>query len=73
VTDASPEEFLIGFAEVAGDATLSAKADLIEAASNLFELLHRADQSAKPRIAVAPVPSSGIGVAINDRLRRAAS
>jgi L-threonylcarbamoyladenylate synthase len=32
-----------------------------------------ADASAKPRIAVAPVPDQGLGTAINDRLRRAST
>lgn len=65
-------EWLIGFGDVAGDDTLSAGGDLVEAAANLFDALHRADASAAPEIAVAPVPEAGIGVAINDRLRRAA-
>jgi L-threonylcarbamoyladenylate synthase len=66
------DEYLIGFGPVAGDASLSAAGDLIEAATHLFDLLHLADASAKPRIAVAPVPDHGLGFAINDRLRRAA-
>ncbi len=69
---AEPDEWLIGFGAVAGDDTLSVSGDLVEAAARLFDALHRADASAKPRIAVAPVPEEGIGVAINDRLRRAA-
>jgi L-threonylcarbamoyladenylate synthase len=71
----SPEtdEFLIGFGEVEGDANLSRSADLVEAAARLFDLLHRADDSAKAKIAVAPVPDEGLGAAINDRLRRAAA
>ncbi len=73
VTDAPDHEYLIGFGPVAGDANLSAAGDLAEAAARLFDLLHRADTSAKPRIAVAPVPEQGLGAAINDRLRRAAS
>jgi L-threonylcarbamoyladenylate synthase len=71
--EASPDEYLIGFGDVAGDSNLSAAGDLAEAAANLFDLLHRADTSAKARIAVAPIPSSGLGEAINDRLSRAAS
>ena len=67
-----PEEWLIGFGPVAGDDTLSATGDLVEAAANLFSALYRADASARPRIAVAPVPETGLGIAINDRLRRAA-
>jgi L-threonylcarbamoyladenylate synthase len=70
--DAAPDEWLIGFGRVAGDANLSARADLAEAAANLFDLLHRADASPKPRIAVAAVPGEGLGIAINDRLSRAA-
>ncbi|WP_414713970.1 L-threonylcarbamoyladenylate synthase [Sphingomonas sp.] len=65
-------EWLIGFGAVAGDDTLSATGDLTEAAANLFDALHRADSSSAPAIAVAPIPERGIGVAINDRLRRAA-
>ncbi|MDR6789366.1 L-threonylcarbamoyladenylate synthase [Sphingomonas sp. BE138] len=65
-------EWLIGFGTVEGDDTLSATGDLDEAAARLFDALHRADASAGARIAVAPVPEAGVGVAINDRLRRAA-
>ena len=72
-TEAGGDEYLIGFGAVAGNATLSASGDLVEAASRLFDLLHTADASSKPRIAVAPVPVEGLGAAINDRLRRAAS
>jgi len=72
-TEADGDEFLIGFAQVAGDASLSPSGDLVEAASRLFELLHEADASAKSRIAVAPVPDEGLGAAINDRLKRAAA
>lgn len=67
-----PDEWLIGFGAIAGDDTLSAAGDLIEAAATLFAALHRADASSRDAIAVAPVPDTGIGTAINDRLRRAA-
>jgi len=70
---AQADEFLIGFAEIAGDANLSPTGDLAEAAARLFDLLHAADESAKSAIAVAPVPDDGLGAAINDRLRRAAT
>jgi len=66
-------EILIGFGPVAGDLSLSASGDLVEAAARLFDLLHQADASASARIAVAPVPEEGLGAAINDRLRRAAA
>jgi L-threonylcarbamoyladenylate synthase len=71
-TSAADDEYLIGFGSVAGDANLSPSGDLVEAAARLFDLLHEADASAKPRIAVAPVPDQALGSAINDRLRRAA-
>ncbi|MBB4614608.1 L-threonylcarbamoyladenylate synthase [Novosphingobium taihuense] len=66
-------EFLIGFGTVAGDVTLSASGDLAEAAARLYACLHFGAAAAEPRIAVAPIPDHGIGVAINDRLRRAAA
>jgi L-threonylcarbamoyladenylate synthase len=72
-TEGAADEWLIGFGAVAGDDTLSANGDLAEAAARLFDALHRADAGGRPRIAVAPVPGEGIGAAINDRLRRAAT
>ena len=54
------------------DLNLSETGDLTEAAANLFDYLHRLDESGKP-IAVAPIPMTGLGVAINDRLSRAAA
>jgi L-threonylcarbamoyladenylate synthase len=70
---ARPGEWLIGFGALEGNETLSALGDLNEAAARLFDLLHRADQSKAERIAVAPIPDIGLGLAINDRLRRAAA
>jgi L-threonylcarbamoyladenylate synthase len=72
-TDRRAGEWLIGFGKIAGDATLSAQGDLVEAAANLFDKLFEADAAAPPRIAVAPVEGTGIGLAIRDRLRRAAA
>jgi L-threonylcarbamoyladenylate synthase len=71
--EAEADEFLIGFGDVNGTASLSPSGNLVEAAARLFELLHAADESNKPRIAVAAVPNHGLGTAINDRLRRAAA
>ncbi|MTH76575.1 L-threonylcarbamoyladenylate synthase [Paracoccus aestuariivivens] len=71
-TSVAPGEVMIGFGEVAGELTLSASGDLAEAASNLFDLLRQADATGRP-IAVATVPETGLGAAINDRLRRAAA
>ena len=70
---AEQDEYLIGFGNIPGDVSLSLSGDLVEAAARLFDLLHQADASPKPRIAVAPVPENGLGMAINDRLRRAAA
>ena len=67
------DEFYIGFGEVSGDCSLSAEGNLEEAASRLYACLHEGAASHKPRIAIAPVPEVGIGRAINDRLRRAAT
>ena len=67
------DEWLIGFGAVAGDSTLSASGDLVEAAARLFEALHEAEAKPPPLIAIAPIPGDGLGAAINDRLRRAAA
>ena len=72
VIEAAPGEYLIGFGSTPGTASLSPAGDLTEAAANLFDALHRADASDRTRIAVAPILETGIGAAINDRLRRAA-
>jgi L-threonylcarbamoyladenylate synthase len=53
--------------------SLSPTGDVVEAAARLFDLLHQADGAAPPRIAVAPIPGTGLGAAINDRLARAAA
>ncbi len=66
-------EFHIGFGAVAGDASLSPRGDVVEAAARLFDLLHIAEASGRAAIAVAPVPALGLGLAINDRLRRASA
>ncbi len=50
---------------------LSEQGDLSEAAANLFAMLRQLDQPRFRAIAVMPVPNVGLGVAINDRLKRA--
>lgn len=70
---AQEDEYLIGFGEVTGNCTLSASGDLTEAAMRLYDCLHLAAEAPAERIAVAPIPREGIGVAINDRLARAAA
>ena len=56
-----------------GAYTLSEHGDVIEAAANLFHMLHELDGLGVKAIAVAPIPHEGLGEAINDRLRRAAA
>jgi L-threonylcarbamoyladenylate synthase len=70
---AAADEFLIGFGDVTGQASLSPSGDLTEAAARLYVCLHLAAAAPQKRIAVAPVPDSAIGAAINDRLRRASA
>ena len=52
---------------------LSRRGDLIEAAANLFSHLRTLDAVGAAAIAVMPIPHHGLGEAINDRLRRAAT
>lgn len=68
-----PGETYLGFGKHDGDRNLSASGDLIEAAANLFRMLHELDETGAKSIAVAPIPHEGLGEAINDRLRRAAA
>lgn len=51
---------------------LSEKGDLTEAAANLFSMLHQLDQTNVSGIAVMNIPDTGLGMAINDRLKKAA-
>jgi L-threonylcarbamoyladenylate synthase len=52
---------------------LSPRGDLGEAAANLFAMLRELDAARPSAIAVMPIPETGLGEAINDRLRRAAA
>lgn len=74
---ARPGEAFLGFGEVNGgennSLNLSPAGDLTEAAKNLFSHLHRLDATGAKTVAVAPIPLSGLGEAINDRLSRAAA
>lgn len=74
-TEARAGEVLVGFGAVKGVLTLSETGDLVEAAARLFQALRDADRLAGPggSIAFAPVPQTGLGRAINDRLQRAAA
>ena len=67
-------ELKLGFGpDKEADLNLSPTADLIEAAANLFLHLHELDGRNSAAIAVSPIPQKGLGVAINDRLSRAAA
>jgi L-threonylcarbamoyladenylate synthase len=73
-----PGEAALSFGrELPGDAVarlnLSPGGDLAEAAANLFGYLRRLDAAGPATIAVAAIPETGLGEAINDRLRRAAA
>ncbi|NQV57672.1 MAG: threonylcarbamoyl-AMP synthase [Rhodospirillales bacterium] len=72
---ASDGETLLAFGPdaPAGALNLSPTGDLVEAAANLFALIRDLDQSGIKSIAVMPIPDSGLGRAINDRLRRGAN
>jgi len=65
--------FMIGFGAIDGDISLSQSGDLKEAASKLFASLRQADKANMSKILVAPIPHEGLGIAINDRLERAAA
>ncbi len=65
-------EIMLGFGPGPCDLNLSPAGDLTQAAANLFAHLHALDAINKP-IAVAPIPDTGLGAAINDRLERAAA
>ncbi|WP_412546410.1 L-threonylcarbamoyladenylate synthase [Maricaulis sp. MIT060901] len=72
-SEARDDEVLLGFGQVAGDLNLSETGDLAEAATGLFAALRQLDTSGAATIAVAPIPATGLGEAINDRLQRAAA
>lgn len=69
---APDDAFCISFGRAEGDYILSISGDLAEAAAHLFDALHAGAAAPHPRIAIDPIPMTGIGIAINDRLRRAA-
>ena len=69
---AEPGELLLGFGSIAGTLNLSERGDLEEAARKLYAALAELDAGTQC-IAVAPIPRHGVGVAINDRLSRAAA
>ena len=72
-TTRQPGEFFIGFGNIKDtDLNLSPKGDLCEAAGNLFAFLRLADkQEGYQSLAISPIPEQGLGLAINDRIKRA--
>jgi len=70
-----PGEALLAFGPSvsARHTNLSRSGDLVEAAANLFAMLHMLDQPGFNGIAVMTIPDTGLGTAINDRLKRAVS
>lgn len=73
VTEPETGERLLGFGPVDCTLNLSRSGDLTEAAANLFHHLHALDAEGRAPIAVSPIPRTGLGLAINDRLSRAAA
>ncbi|MBL8676084.1 MAG: threonylcarbamoyl-AMP synthase [Alphaproteobacteria bacterium] len=69
-----PGEAFLGFGPTAqSDLNLSVTGELREAAANLFKMLRLLDKMEFKGIAVAPIPMHGLGLALNDRLHRAAA
>ncbi|WP_437344141.1 L-threonylcarbamoyladenylate synthase [Mesorhizobium marinum] len=76
-----PGEALLAFGQVRAEnadravamLNLSPSGNLREAAANLFSHMQALDRSGAPTIAVESIPATGLGEAINDRLRRAAA
>ncbi len=66
-------EVYLGFGLHDGTYNLSPDGNVVEAAGNLFRILHEIDAFMPRCIAVAPIPFEGLGEAINDRLKRAAA
>lgn len=75
--DLLPGEGLLAFGAPLGGAeiieNLSVSENLEEAAANVFRMLRLLDSSSATSIAVMPIPEQGLGIAINDRLSRAAN
>lgn len=74
-TSADAGEAWLGFGprDVGATLNLSPRGDLREAAANLFAYLRKLDNTPHIGIAVSAIPEIGLGVAINDRLRRGVS
>lgn len=75
--DTSRDAPHLGFGPGQADLNLSESGDLVEAAANLFSMLREMDalaaESGMKRFTIAPIPDTGLGQAIRDRLNRAAA
>ncbi len=73
--DIKKGEILLSFGhhniKTENELNLSVKGNLREAAANLFSYLRQLDSGLHKSIAVMPIPKTGLGIAINDRLTRA--
>jgi L-threonylcarbamoyladenylate synthase len=74
-TKFSKTESVLGFGPSAPTSAfnLSPTGNLIEGAANLFNFMHKLNKPGAQPIAVMPIPEVGLGIAINDRLRRSAA
>ncbi len=77
-TAVAPDEALLAFGPQTPTGArqtlnLSPSGDLAEAAANLFAMMRALDHPEIAAIAVMPIPETGLGLAIGDRLRRAAA
>ena len=82
INSTKPTDFcsFLGFSNIMPDKTfngialnLSYNGNLKEAASNLFKMLRFLDKTDSQEIVVAPIPKKDVGLAINDKLKRASS
>lgn len=75
VTTPAEGEGWLGFGPDCPTATLnlSPSGNLREAAANLFAMMHEMDSKTFKSMAIAPIPMEGLGLAINDRIKRAAT
>lgn len=70
------DDVLLGFGPSTPDCAtlnLSPTGNLTEAATNLFDALYKLEAMKPKRILISPIPMTGLGIAINDRISRAAS
>jgi L-threonylcarbamoyladenylate synthase len=77
-THVLPDEALLAFGRNVPEGAnctrnLSASSNVEEAAFHLYDYLRQLDATGVATIAVMPIPHTGIGITINDRLQRAAA